>query len=400
MHTLLAFGVLLLIGSLLSKLADRSVLSVAVMFLLAGAVLGGFRVLAITPQSPVVARMAEYALFAVLFTDGMKLSFRDLPGPAHLADRALALGLPVTMLFTAAAAHWISGLTWTESFLIGAVLSPTDPVLVSAIVGAKSIPGRLRHMLNVESGLNDGLALPIVVALLSVLAHKQPHPLMLVAGVVGGVAAGVGVAWVALALARTRAFDVAERYNPLFPFAIALTLLGLCALLHVNEFLAAFSAGITVASHGPHYRDEFGRFGELVAEILKLAALLVFGALLTPSIFEGPAGPTIGFTLVALFVARPVGLCLALLGVEMSAPEFLTVAWFGPKGFASVLYALMILQSGAAHGAQMFRLAAVVIAVSIIAQSSTDVPVANWFRRKTHSGRAHLPPGERQPDEP
>jgi len=112
---------------LLSELADRSILSVAVRFLAAGVVLGpaGFGVLAITTDSRIVIRLSEYALFSVLFTDGMKIPLRDLSQRRHLPGRALALGLPVTLVVTAAAAHSIVEMPWTESLLLGAVLSPT-----------------------------------------------------------------------------------------------------------------------------------------------------------------------------------------------------------------------------------------------------------------------------------
>ena len=147
-------------------------LSTAVLFLAGGFAIGegGFHLLRLHPGDPPMVVLADLALFSVLFTDGMRIGIKDLASARHLPGRALLLGMPLTLLATAALAHYIAGLAWLESLLVGAVLSPTDPVFAAAIVGREGIPWRLRHLLRVESGLNDGLALPLVLVL---LAHLQ-----------------------------------------------------------------------------------------------------------------------------------------------------------------------------------------------------------------------------------
>ena len=166
---LLSFAVVLLIGVLISERASRTIISTAVLFLLAGFVLGEgvLGVLDIRSGHPLVETLAELALFSVLFTDGMRVGLPQLRSAWQLPGRALLLGLPLTLAATAVLAHYVVGLPWLESFLLGAVLAPTDPVFASAIVGREEVPGRLRHLLNVESGVNDGLALPIVLVLLA-----------------------------------------------------------------------------------------------------------------------------------------------------------------------------------------------------------------------------------------
>jgi NhaP-type Na+/H+ or K+/H+ antiporter len=167
--------------------------------------------------------------------------------------------------------------------------------------------------------------------------------------------------------------------------------LWLSSLTHANAFLAAFSAGITVATMSPAIREAFHQFGELVAELLKLAALLVFGALISPR-FLGEI-PLTGylFAAVALFVARPVSLAIALVGSSLRVRERIAAAWFGPKGFASVVYGLLILRSGVAARSVLFHLVALVVVASIIAHSSTDVVVARWFEPGTKE-EPHAPP--------
>ncbi|MGO1384371.1 MAG: cation:proton antiporter domain-containing protein, partial [Arachnia sp.] len=162
---LLCFAGLLLIAALVSNRADRTILSTSVLFLMGGILLGSgaLGVIDISPEDDTVGLLAELALFAVLFTDGMKAGWRDLRSAWRLPGRALLLGLPLTLILTALLARFIIGLDWPTSLLVGAILSPTDPVFASALVGNKKVPQRLRHLLNVESGINDGLALPFVI---------------------------------------------------------------------------------------------------------------------------------------------------------------------------------------------------------------------------------------------
>lgn len=227
--------------------------------------------------------LAELALFSVLYSDGMKVGFRDLRRAWRLPGRALLLGLPITLLLTAVAAHYIVGLDWLPSLLLGAVLSPTDPVFAAAIVGREEVPGRLRHLLNVESGLNDGLALPIVLVLLAASGGAEASGWGLAWELGLGVAIGLVVPLLVLSLERLPFLAATKGLQPLLPAAIGLLVLGLCLTTNGNLFLAAFAAGITVASFAPEFRHEFEQLGELVAEQLKLLAILVFGALITPA---------------------------------------------------------------------------------------------------------------------
>ena len=230
----------------------------------------------------------ELALFSVLFTDGMWVGWSDLRSAWRLPGRALLLGLPLTLVITAAFAHWVAGLSWIESLLIGAVLAPTDPVFAAALVGNDKVPARLRHLLNVESGVNDGLALPFVLIFLTMASGSPDLHLGALAGELAvGLLIGIVVPYAAIRLEATRFFSASARYQPLNALAIGLLVLGLAQATHGNLYLAAFAAGITIATCGPRQREAFEEFGELLAELLKLAALLVFGALISPAFLGG-----------------------------------------------------------------------------------------------------------------
>jgi NhaP-type Na+/H+ or K+/H+ antiporter len=381
MVALLVFAVTLLVAVFLSELARRSILSTAVLFLFGGFIAGSGLMgwIDVDASQPVVAQLSKLALFSVLFTDGMRIGLKDFKSAWRLPGRALLLGFPLNLALTSFLAHWIVGLSWIESFLIGAVLSPTDPVFAAAIVGREEIPGRIRHLLNVESGVNDGIALPLVLIFLAMAANDSFDAFSLAAEVVLGVAMGVVVPWAVLRLEKTRFFAVEARYQAFDTFAIGLLLLALASLTHANEFLAAFIGGVTIASTYPEIRDRFHEFGDRLAELLKLAALLVFGALISPRFLaEIPLSGYV-FAALALLAVRPMVLKIALFGSHLDWREWIIAGWFGPRGFASVVFGLIILESHIMEADRLFHLVALVVVASIIAHSSTDVILARWL---------------------
>ncbi len=389
---LLVFASVLLLAVLVSNMAKRTILSTAVIFLVAGFVCGEgvTGLIPLGPTDPIVGTLAELALFSVLFTDGMRVGWKDLRSAWKLPGRALLLGLPLTLIITAAFAHWVAGLDWIESLLIGAVLAPTDPVFAAALVGNEKVPARLRHLLNVESGVNDGLALPFVLIFLATASGDPSLHLGALAGeLVIGLAIGVVVPYLAIRLEATKYFSAARNYQPLNAFAIGLLVFALSQATHGNLYLAAFAAGITIATCGPRQRESFEEFGELLAELFKLAALLVFGALISPAFLGEISWGGWVFAILALVVARPAALAVSFLGSGLNAREQVAAAWFGPKGFAAVVYGLLVLESQIPAADEVFHLVALTIVLSILAHSSTDVLVARWFDEPSETPHWH-----------
>ncbi|MFE9042567.1 cation:proton antiporter [Streptomyces sp. NPDC007818] len=379
------FGAALLVAVLLSGLAARTVLSTSLLFLLGGALVsdGFLGLIHITPESEIVSVTADLALFAVLFTDGMHVSFAKLRANWRNPARALGLGMPLACVGMALVAHYFVGLDWTTSFLVGAVLAPTDPVFASAIVGRKEVPARLRELLNVESGINDGLALPVVLILIAAAgptaagAEASHGSIALELGL--GLAFGVLLPLIVNALVRLPHLGAEPKLQPLLPLATGIILYAACHLTHANPYLAAFSAGAVLAAVAPESHKTFEPLGEALAELAKFAALLVFGALLTPQLFADLSWGGYAAAILAIVLIRPGSLLLSLWGTRIDRREKLVAAWFGPKGFASVVYGLLVLQAGIPQGHEAYTLIAVCIAFSIIAHSSTDVPIARLF---------------------
>ncbi|TCO58311.1 cation:proton antiporter [Actinocrispum wychmicini] len=398
MALVLAFGVVLLISVSLSGVAARTVLSTALLFLLAGALIGqgGFGLVHVAPGDPLVTGLADVALFTVLFTDGQRASLPALREGWRLSGRALGLAMPLTMAGVAIPAYFLAGLDWPTALLLGAILSPTDPVFASAIVGRDDVPLRLRRLLNVESGLNDGLALPFVLIFLATATQQQSHlgevALELAAGVVLGIAvpALVALAW------RTRILTAEPRLQALGPVAIAVTLFATCHLTGANPYLAAFLAGSTLATLDRTAAEQFEPFGDLMSELTKFGALLVFGALITPARISHLSVGDWAVAVLAILLVRPATMALSLLRTSLTGQERAAAAWFGPKGFASVVYGLLVLQSATPAGEHVFDLVAITIALSIVLHSSTDVPVARALRVEPLD---NLPTGGRKDDD-
>jgi NhaP-type Na+/H+ or K+/H+ antiporter len=387
------FGVALLIAVLLSGLAARTILSTSFLFLVGGALVsdGFFGLIHITADSAIVSVTADLALFAVLFTDGMHVSFPKLRANWKHPARALGLGMPLALVGVALITHFLVGLDWTTSFLVGAVLAPTDPVFASAIIGRKEVPSRLRQLLNVESGINDGLALPIVLILIAAAGPTAGHAESSL-GMIGlelglGLVFGIVLPLLVVGLLRFRLLGAEPKLQPLLLLAIGVILYGLCHLTHANPYLAAFSAGAVLTAAAPtEAKSAFEPLGEQLAELAKFAALLVFGALLTPQLFGDLSVGGYVVVFLAIVLIRPASMLVSLLGTRFDRRERLVAAWFGPKGFASVVYGLLVLQAGIPQGEEAYTLIAVCIAASIIAHSSTDVPIARLFHVEDVAG--------------
>ena len=382
MTLLLIFAVALVLAVLVSDIAKKSVLSASVLFLAAG-FMAGRGLFGSLPALPpdLLRRIAELTLFSILFTDGMRTGgLKTVAESWKLSSRALFFGMPLTIVGIAFIGHALLRTTWPESFLIAAVLSPTDPVFVSAVFQFEGISNAVKRVLNVESGLNDGIALPIVLLLLAHVGGKHGYAKSAVLELFLGILIGIAVPWLAIKLQESRFLNAVDLFEPLNAFAIGLLVLAICYRFGANTFLGAFAAGITVATMNRSIAQAFERFGALVAELLKLLALLLFGVAIAPRFFVALSGWDYLFVGLATFAVRPIAIALSLAGTRLSKREIFTVGWFGPKGFASVVYGILILQAGLGR---LAHLVGVAVAASIVVYSSTDILVGRWFTEKT-----------------
>jgi sodium/hydrogen antiporter len=389
---LAAFGVMLLVGGLISGLAGRSFLSLAAVFVLAGFALGdgATELIDLDPTSGFVQGLAVVALILILFRDGLEVDEELLQEAWHLPLRKLVLAMPLTAGLVALATHAFTDLGWTQSFLLGALLSPTDPVLSSAIVNNPRVPRLIRHSLNLESGLNDGLALPAVLAFTAAAAGDEDFAWweFLLQDVLLGALTGLVVAFAASKLmpgGRALGHEISTHQKALYALGVAFTAYGIATLPpEGNGLIAVFVASVAFGIRRPDIADCFKSQSQDVVELVTLGVFLVFGAIVTLDGLFGDGWAAVAIVAFTLLVARPVAVFAALTGsTQVDSVEKAFMAWFGPKGVASMAFALLVLGSAAAGGERVFNIAALCVLVSIIAHSLTDHPGSEWIARRT-----------------
>jgi NhaP-type Na+/H+ or K+/H+ antiporter len=387
-------GGLLVVGSLLSGLARRSMLSLAAVFVLAGFVLGNGAtgVLHFEASSGFVTDLATVALIVILFRDGLEVEGEMLQSQWQLPLRKLAIGMPITAVIVALLARALIGLSWTESFLLGALLSPTDPVLSSGVVTDPRVPRVIRHSLNLESGLNDGLALPAVLAFAAALEVGQGHFVwwhFVLQDVGLGFAFGLvcGLIGSLLMPSASAAHSIPAHQRALYGFGVAFATYGLTVLPpHGNGFIAVFVAAIVIGVRRPDLRSYFAARAEEVVEIVKLAIFVVFGSLLTVHGLFADGWAALAVVLATFAIARPVAIWVALAGTRIGTASKAFMAWFGPKGVATMAFSLLVLSRQVEGGPRVFNIAALAVFASILVHGASDTPGTNWIARRQADG--------------
>lgn len=385
----LLLGALLFVVSALSMWLKGSVLSVAVAAVSAGVLLAQFGPVDVPPEAVWVAAVVELALVVTLFADALLVEKEVLQRHWAAPTRALFIALPITLGLIAVAGHLLFDLTWAEACLLGAVLSSTDPVVAQNIVTAREVPNRLRHTLNLESGLNDGLALPFVLIFLSIAGPGQDavaetfsqlgHVLV---GAAWGIAIGGAGSWL---LGRLPGGRIDPAYEGTFALSIALVAFSAADLGFGHGLIAVFVAGLVFAYGREDLPTVFGEFAHGISSLLQVTTFFLLGALLVTTGVGGDVGRLVLFALVCLLVARPIAVAVAMLGVRLPLSEMLFVAWFGPKGVASILFALIVLNSDVPNAKTIFDAAAFTVVFSIVAHGTTETVGARfvaWRRER------------------
>ncbi|MGH2962141.1 MAG: cation:proton antiporter [Solirubrobacterales bacterium] len=386
-EALLIVGLLLAVTAALSGVTRRTVLSISVLAVSAGIVLAAADLVSVNARDPGLFEIVELALILTLFSDGMFVERELLGRHWGPAARALAVAMPVTMGLLAVGAYLVfPDLSWAEAFLLAAILSPTDPVVTSAVVTAQRVPPMIRHTLNLESGLNDGLALPFVLFFL-VLAtpggDAGQEALELLGEAAFGAVVGIALGVIGGRLHnRLPGGGITARYEGIYAVGFGLAAFGLADVTLGNGLIAAFVAGIALAREEHEVPESFVAFADNVSSIFAVITFFLFGALIVATGYEGSAWALVVFIPFALLIARPVAVMAALAGTRLPRVQKLFVAWFGPKGVASMLFALLVLDRAVAEGSLVFDVAAFVILVSILAHGLTDTVGARWIERR------------------
>ena len=302
--------------------------------------------------------VAEVTLALVLFSDAVRVNLAELRRDLAIPVRLLAIGLALSVILGGLFAGWIlAGLPWALAGFVGAALAPTDAALSVEVINDEHVPLRLRRALNVESGLNDGIATPIVVFMLAVAASQLGmvnESVSLEIGATlrelgGGILTGIGVGIGGASLISTAARRgwVTSDGRRLATLAVAVAAFAAALAFDTNGFLAAFVAGIAfgaVLEDTVVDRDEATELVALGGELLALVVWFLFGATLVPLAFEDLDGRTVVYALASLTVIRMLPVAVSLWRSGLDRPSVVFIAWFGPRGLASVVFALLAME--------------------------------------------------------
>lgn len=384
----LLFGALLAVVAGLSGLIRGTVLSASVLSVALGVGLAAAGVVHADATDPSIVELIELALILTLFSDGMFVERELLLRHWSPVARSLVIAMPITIGLLALAAKLLfAELSWPEAFLLGAVLAPTDPVVTSSVVTSRLVPSAVRHTLNLESGLNDGLALPFVLFFLvfaSPTGNAGDEALKLAGEAVVGVAIGLALGYLGGRLhRRLPGGGLTQRYEGIYAVSFALVAFGLSDVTVGNGLIAAFVCGIAMGASEHDVPQGFVEFAENAGTILQVITFFVFGALIVATGFDRSVPTLILFIAFALLVARPAAVQLSFLRTGLPRPQKAFMAWFGPKGVASMLFALFVLKSKVGNGELIFDIAAIAVIASIVAHGLTDTLGARWMARRT-----------------
>jgi NhaP-type Na+/H+ or K+/H+ antiporter len=386
-EAVLLFGGLLTVVAALSGVMRGTVLSASVLSVALGLLLAAVGVVHVDPRDDSIVELVELALILTLFSDGMFVERELLRRHWSPVARSLVIAMPITMALLALAAKALfPALDWSQAFLLGAVLAPTDPVVTSAVVTSRIVPSAVRHTLNLESGLNDGLALPFVLFFLVLSTpggDAGTEAAKLVGEALFGAAVGIGLGIAGGRLHRhLPGGGITARYEGIYAIGFALAAFGLADVTIGNGLIAAFVCGIAMGAAERDVPAGFVEFAENVSAITQVLTFFVFGALIVATGFDHSIPPLVVFVVFALLIARPVAVELSLIRTGLPRPEKAFMAWFGPKGVASMLFALFVLKSSVGSGELIFDIAAIVILSSIVAHGLTDTVGARWLARQ------------------
>jgi NhaP-type Na+/H+ or K+/H+ antiporter len=365
-----------------------TMLLVAVGLLVGPQVLDGID---LSSKSSTVQVLAEATLALVLFCDASRIDLGQLRREVGVPLRLLGIGLPLTIALGAVVAAVIFGqVTVAEAVILAIVLAPTDAALGQAVVTEPRIPPRIRQGLNVESGLNDGICVPLLFAAVGVAdlesdisGGRSAGTLVLEEigyGAVGGVVAGLLVA--AIVIHADRRDLIAGEWRQVIPAAGAVLAYGTASALDGSGFIAAFVAGMVFRMGLGRDPGDLNQLNEQVGNVLNAVTFVLFGAILL--------GPALGelswelalYAVLSLTVVRMVPVAIAMWGTRARPPTLGFLGWFGPRGLASIVFALIVVEESQLPHEELMVLAIyVTVGLSVFAHGLSAAPLADRYAR-------------------
>jgi sodium/hydrogen antiporter len=387
-------AILIFLYGLVSRLAERSPVTAPMIFVAIGILASplGAGILSVKIDAGVVQIVASVTLVLVLFVDASSISVPSLIRERRLPMRLLLIGLPLTMLFGSIAGFLIfQDMRIWVVLLMALILSPTDAALGQAVVTNPAIPERIRRAINVESGLNDGMALPpilVCIAALSetVAAHSGTDYWInfTLKQLILGPIAGVFVGWFGGVLVdkASRAGWMNETYQRLSSASLAVIAYASAEAMHGNGFMAAFFSGLALGTRTPAVRERIHEFAEAEGQQLALFIFLMLGLILVPATLPYWDIRAWIYAVLSLTVIRMIPVALSLIGSKLDGASVSFIGWFGPRGIASILYLLIVVgRIGTSGYEYMLSVIVLTVLLSVFLHGVSAVPLAYIYGR-------------------
>jgi sodium/hydrogen antiporter len=388
---LATLAVILLAFAAVSGRIDGTWVTAPMIFTAAGLVVGVEALGLVDPSATgvEVKTLAEATLTVVLFSDASRIDLAALKRTLGIPIRLLGIGLPLTILagFVGALA-FLGDLAWPEALVLAIILAPTDAALGQAVVTSPRLPVRVRQSLNVESGLNDGICVPLFVVALAVAQAEEGaigngHAVQIVLekigyGIVGGVLAGAAAAVVVVFAGRRR--FVSEAWLQVVPLAGALLAFGFAEAIGGSGFIAAFVGGMVFGGVRRHRGGDVSYLMEQAGVVLVAVTFVVFGAVLLGPALRDLTWQIALYVVLSLTLVRMVPVAISMLGTGARRPTSAFLGWFGPRGAASIVFALLVIEEGGLpNDALILTVAFVTVGLSVLAHGATAAPLATRY---------------------
>ena len=332
--------------------------------------------------------LAEATLVVVLFTDAARINLPALRREYSVPARLLGIGLPLTIFAgTIAGSLVLHDIRWSEAAVLALVLAPTDAALGQAVVTNPSLPARIRRGLNVESGLNDGLCVPLLTIALAVAQAETgqtnaTHATRLVLeaigwGIAGGLTAGIVAAY-ALRWARARA-SIELHWVQVVPVIAAVGAFGMADAYGGSGFIAAFVAG-AIFGRLAGQDEANAAFSEELGGVLNGLTMIVFGAAVLGPLWSHIGAAELVYAVLSLTLVRMLPVAVAMLGSGARPPTVLFLGWFGPRGLASIVFGVVVLEAGGLpHTLTLITAMTITIALSVVAHGVSAAPLSRRY---------------------
>jgi NhaP-type Na+/H+ or K+/H+ antiporter len=377
--------------SLVSARLSKTIITAPILFVAAGILLGPLVLdwTEIEAASKPTELVAEVTLALILFNDAALIDWPSLRRNRETPLRLLAIALPLIIIAGAfAAAFLVPEIRFWQAALVGVILAPTDAAVGQAVVTNERVPKRIRQSLIVESGLNDGIAAPLVAIFIAAsgisgAVGSDSSWITFMAKELGfGLLIGVGVGlFGAVIIGRfSQAGWISHTYEQIVVAAVPIVAFSFATLAEGNGLIAAFIAGIAFGNIARQLHAEVFGFSEESASVLMLVTLFIFGAVLAGPALDELSWQIALYAALSLLIIRPASVAVSMIGTGFRVPTLAFIGWFGPRGIASIVFALQVIGTkGLPGSAEIALVVTWTVLLSIIAHGITAQPGAKWY---------------------